>query len=235
MENMGIIESVEKSTSSVNPLVLVEKPNGKLCVCLDPHPLNLAIKRQHYRLPATEEVISQMSRAKFFSKLDASNGYWRIKIDDSSSDLLTFGTVFGWYKFKRMPYEIHSASDIFQLEISKNIAGCEGAANSQDHIIVWSETMEIHHQRLKKLLKKIRDNGLKPNQSKCIFGAPELTFLGHIMSADGVKPDPRKIEAITKCLFQQTPLNYSDSSEWWTILANLFFAYPPKPRRYDPC
>ncbi|CAB4000590.1 Hypothetical predicted protein, partial [Paramuricea clavata] len=56
----------------------------------------------------------------------------------STSDLLTFGTAFGRYKFKRMPYGIHSASEIFHLEISKIIAGCEGAVNSQDNIIVWN-------------------------------------------------------------------------------------------------
>ena len=137
MENMGIIEKVEKSTDWVNALVLVEKPNGKLRVCLDPRPLNQAIKRHHYRLPTTEEIISQMSGTRFFSKLEASNGYWQIAVDDFTSDLLTFGTVFGRYKFKRMPYGIHSASEIFQLEISKIIAGCDGAANSQDDIIVF--------------------------------------------------------------------------------------------------
>ena len=75
MEKMGIIEKVEKSTDWVNSLVVVEKPNGKLRICLDPRSLNQAIKRQHYRLPTTEEIISQMMGAKFFSKLDASNGY----------------------------------------------------------------------------------------------------------------------------------------------------------------
>ena len=66
---MGIFKKVEKSTNWVNALVLVEKPNGKLGVCLDPRPLNLAIKSQHYRLPTTEGIISQMSGVKFFSKL----------------------------------------------------------------------------------------------------------------------------------------------------------------------
>ena len=197
METMGIIEKVEKSTDWVNALVVVEKPNGKLRICLDPRPLNQAIKRQHYRLPTTEEIISEMAGAKVFSKLDASNGYWQIAVDDPTSDLLTFGTTFGRYKFKRMPYGIHSASEIFQLEISKIIAGCEGSINSQDDIIVWGENKEIHDQRLHKVLAKIKESGLKLNQSICLFGVSELTFLGHVMSAEGVKPDPKKIEAIT--------------------------------------
>ena len=62
-----------------------------------------------------------MAGAKFFSQLDASNSYWNIKVDEESSDLLTFGTAFGRYKFKRMPYGIHSASKVFQKEISKII------------------------------------------------------------------------------------------------------------------
>ena len=95
METMGIIEKVEKSTDWVNALVVVEKPNGKLRICLDPRPLNQAIKRQHYRLPTTEEIISEMAGAMVFSKLDASNGYWQIAVNDPTSDLLTFGTTFG--------------------------------------------------------------------------------------------------------------------------------------------
>ena len=136
MEKMDVIEKVEKSTDWVNAAVVVEKPNGKLRVCLNPRPLNQAIKCQHHRLPTAEEIISQMSGATTFSKLDASNGYWQIKVDKESSDLLTFGTMFYGYKFKRMPYGIHSASEIFQLEISKIISGLEGCANSQDDIIV---------------------------------------------------------------------------------------------------
>ena len=198
MEQLGIIEKVEKSTDWVNALVLVTKPNGKLRVCLDPRPLNHAIKRHHYRLPTAEEIISQMHGAKFFTKLDASNGYWQIPVDNESSDLLTFATTFGRYKFKRMPYGIHSASEIFQLEISKIIEGIDGVANSQDDIIIWAETKEIHDARVKQVLTRIRDSGLKLNKDKCTFGARELTFLGHIISAEGVKPDPRKVEAITK-------------------------------------
>ena len=197
MEKMGIIEKVEKSTDWVNALVVLEKPNGKLRICLDPRPLNQAIKRQHHLLPTTEQIISQMAGAKVFSKLDASNGYWQIAVDDPTSDLLTFVTTFGRFKFKQMFSGVHSASEIFQLEISKIIAGCEGSINSQDDIIVWGENKEIHDQRLQKALAKINESGLKLNQSKCLFGISELRFLGHVMSAEGVKPDPKKIEAIT--------------------------------------
>ena len=198
MEQLGIIEKVKKSTDWVNALVLVTKPNGKLRVCLDPRPLNHAIKSHHYRLPTAEEIISQMHGAKFFTKLHASNGYWQIPVDNERSDLLTFATTFGRYTFQRMPYGIHSTSEIVQLEIFKIIEGIDGVANSQDDIIIWAATKELHDVRIKQVLAHIRDSGLKLNKDKCTFGARVLTFLGHIISAEGVKPDPRKVEAITK-------------------------------------
>ena len=108
---MDIIEPVQKPTDWVNGLVLVEKPNGKLRVCLDPRPLNKAIKREHLHLPTAEEIFSQMSGASYFSKLDASSGYWQIKVDEQSSNLLTFGTPSGRYRFTRLPYGTHSASE----------------------------------------------------------------------------------------------------------------------------
>ena len=78
MVDLDITEPIENSTDWVNGLVIVEKPNGKLRICLDPRPLNNAIKREHFHLPTAEEIFSQMSGACFFSKLDASSGYWQI-------------------------------------------------------------------------------------------------------------------------------------------------------------
>ena len=92
---LDVIEPVREPTEWVNPLVTVEKPNGKLRVCLDPRDLNKAIKRQHYKLPTAEELFSEMTGARYFSKLDASNGHWQIKIDTESSKLLTLVTPFG--------------------------------------------------------------------------------------------------------------------------------------------
>ena len=138
-----------------------------------------------------------MHGARFFTKFDASNGYWQIPVDCESSDLLTFATCFGHYKFNRMPHGIHSVSEISQLEISKIIEGIDGVANSQDDIIIWADTKEAHDACIKQILAHIRESDLKLNRAKCIFGVTELTFLGHILSAEGIEPDPKKVEAIT--------------------------------------
>ena len=94
-----VVERVDEPTDWVNSLVIVEKPNGQLRLCLDPKDLNNAIKRPHYPLPTLEDATSKMAGAKFFTKLDAKSGYWPLKLKDSSSYLTTFNTPFGRYRF----------------------------------------------------------------------------------------------------------------------------------------
>ena len=176
----------------------VKKPNGKLKKCLDPRDLRKAIKRQHYKLPTAEELFSEMTGARYFSKLDVSKGYWQIKIDIESSQLLTFATPFGRFCFKRLPYSIRNASEIFQVNISEIIEGLEGTRNSQDNIIVWGETLAEHNNRASKVMTKIRESELKLNKSKCVFGVQSITFLGHKLSSTGISPEPQKVKAISE-------------------------------------
>ena len=178
--------------------MIVEKPNGQIRLCLDPRDLNKAIKRHHHPMPIVDEILAKLGGAKMFSKLDASSGYWQIKVDDESSKLLTFNTPFGRHRFKRLPFGIHSAAEVFQKKISEIISDIEGAANDQDDIIVFGKDSEEHDKALKQVLDRVRESGLKLNKKKCTFRMTEITFLGHLISADGIKPDPRKIEAILK-------------------------------------
>ena len=106
MIKLDVIEPISEPAEWVNPLVTVEKPSRKLRVCLDPKDLNKAIKRQHYKLPTAEELLSEMNSAHYFSKFNTSKGYWQIKIDDESSKLLAFATPFRQFSFKRLPYGI---------------------------------------------------------------------------------------------------------------------------------
>ena len=111
--SLGVIEKVDQPTDWVNSIVLIEKHNGDLCICLDPKDLNRAIKQKFVQMPTTEEIMSMMSDAKFFSKMDASAGYWQIKLDEDSANLLAFNMPFERYHFMRMPFSIHSALEVF--------------------------------------------------------------------------------------------------------------------------
>ena len=137
-----------------------------------------------------------MAGAKYFAKLDASNAYWQIPVDEESSKLLTFNTPHGRYRFNRMPFGIHSASEICQQAIAEIIDGVEGAVNSQDDVLIWGETSEELRSRTSQVFNQIQQHGLKPNRSKCQFEKSEITYLGHIIFSEGVMSDPTKIHAI---------------------------------------
>ena len=110
MIKLNIIVTVHEPPEWVNSIVAIEKPDGSLRLCLDPQDLNKAIKRPYYNLPTTEELLAQMSKAKYFTKLDASCAYWQIQLDYESSKLLTFNSPYDRFRFLRMAYGIKSAS-----------------------------------------------------------------------------------------------------------------------------
>ena len=119
-----------------------------------------------------------------------------IKVDQKSSKLLTLATPFGCYRFKRLPYEINSAGEIFQASVANVISDIEGSSNRQDDIIILGRTREELHEQTVQVLKAIRKNGIKLNPAECVFARTELIFLGHKVTGSGVKPDPSKVSAI---------------------------------------
>ena len=95
----------------------------------------------------------------------------------------------------QLPYGIISASEIFQADISEIIEGLEGARNSQDDIIVSAETLVEYNNRVSKVMTKIKESGLKLNNSKCVLGVKIITFLGHKLSSTGISPEPPKSQS----------------------------------------
>ncbi|XP_038071222.1 uncharacterized protein K02A2.6-like [Patiria miniata] len=120
MESLGVITRVDEPTDWVNSLVVVKKKNGDIRVCMDPRDLNRAIKREHYKMPTREEVMSQFAGASYYSKLDASQGFWQLQLDDKSSRLCTFNTPFGRFRYTRLPFGISSAPEVYHKLFTKS-------------------------------------------------------------------------------------------------------------------
>ena len=127
----------------------VIKPNNKVRICMDPRDLNKAIQREHFPLKTIEEVIADMPQAKVFSKIDAKSSFWQLKPTEESSKLCTFNTPLGRYRFKRIPFGIVSASEVFQKAVSEMIEDIEGAVSIIDDILIWGMDMNEHNERLK--------------------------------------------------------------------------------------
>ena len=197
MEEAGIIEKVAESTEWCVPMVPVQKSNGKLRICVDLRRLNSAVKRSRFVLPTLEDIAPKLAGAQYFSKLDASSGFWQIPLHPDSAKLTTFMTPFGRFCFRRLPFGITSAPEIFQSLMSDLLKNREGCEAIMDDIIVYGKSAEEHDENLQNTFEVIKESGLKLNKEKCEIKKNKLTYFGHVLSAEGVSPDPEKVKAIT--------------------------------------
>lgn len=136
MEKQSVITKVHEPTDWVNSIVIVKKKNDSIRVCLDPRDLNMTIKRQHYKLPTREEIMAKFADAKHFSKVDASQGFWQLQLDDPSSRLCTFNTPFGRYRYLRLPFGISSAPEVYHKTIHELFENVPNVDTSMDDIII---------------------------------------------------------------------------------------------------
>ena len=197
LKNIGVITAVDEPTEWVNSIVIVEKPrSGELRVCLDPKDLNKVILRPHYPMPTFTDIVTKLTQAKYFTVLDAKSGYWNIKLTEKASYLTTFNTEFGRYRFLRMPFGIVSAQDEFQKKIDEMLESMDGVTAIVDDILVYGSTIEEHDRHLETLLRRAEDVGIKFNPDKKVVCQTEVKYFGHVLSNEGVKIDPAKVQAI---------------------------------------
>ena len=196
MEDLGAITKVDGPTDWVSSMVLTKKDDGSIRICLDPTSLNEYVMREHTRLPTPEETFASIGKASVFSKLDLKCGYWQLPLDESSSYLTTFNTPKGRYRYNVMPFGLNCANEMFQKKMTQAFEGCEGTRIMFDDILVFADSVEKHNECLDRILKRCRDVGIKLNLDKCQFYMSEVKYIGHIISKDGMKPDPSKISDI---------------------------------------
>ena len=195
MEKAEVVVKQKQPTDWVNSMVAVVKPN-KRRICIDPQDLNQAVRREHFPMTTIEEVVADLPQAKVFSVLDATSGYWQVKLDEASSKLCIFNTPFGRYRFTRLPFGIKSAPEVFQNHMSELFADVEGVKVIVDDLLVWGKDDEEHDTRLEQVLRRAREVNLKFNAKKCKIKQEEVPYVGHVLSKEGLKADPEKIRAV---------------------------------------
>ena len=199
LEKSSVIKKITEPTAWCAPMVVVPKKDKKVRICVDYTMINKSVESERLVLPEIMETLALIDpEAKYFSKLDATSGFYHVPLTEESQLLTTFITPFGRYAFTRLPMGITSATERFQREMFDTLEGLEGVVNVADDSLVFGRTKEEHDERLQLVLKRFRERGLKLNQNKCIFGVPKLIFLGHVVSKDGVSIDPEKLQAIHK-------------------------------------
>ncbi|XP_037528497.1 uncharacterized protein K02A2.6-like [Rhipicephalus sanguineus] len=196
MEAEGVIRRIDKPTPWCAGLVVVPKSSGGYRLCVDLTRLNEVVLRERHILPTVEQVLGLLGNATVFSKLDATSGFHQVKLAEASQELTTFVTPFGRYCFCRLPFGITSAPEYFQKQMARILDGQEGVANMIDDVLVFGRDKKEHDLRLQQVLSRLEKAGVTLNSSKCKFGVSEVSFLGVIVSAEGIRPDPAKLEAL---------------------------------------
>lgn len=194
---IGVLVPVQCSDWGT-PIVPVSKENKKsIRICGDYKiTLNAAIEVDRHPLPRIEELFSKMQGGITFSKIDLSNAYQQLVLDDESKCLTTISTHKGLFSYNRLPFGISSAPALFQRTMEQLLAGIEGVVCFIDDILITGGNQTEHLLRLEKVLNCLRDCNLTVKKEKCEFFQKSVSYLGYIIDKDGLHKSPDKIKAI---------------------------------------
>ena len=194
LKEMVEIGAIRKSNSPwASAIVLVRKKDGSLRFCIDLRQLNNRTIKDAYSLPRIEETLDCLNGAKIFTSLDLKSRYWQVEMEEESKPLTAF-TVgpHGFFECERMPFGLTNAPATFQ----RLMESCLGDLHLNwciiylDDIIVFSETPHEHIKRLCGVFQKLASAGLTLKPSKCEFFKKKITYLGHVVSENGIEVDP---------------------------------------------
>lgn len=192
----GVIEESESPWCS--PVVLVRKKDGSFRFCVDLRAVNAVTKGFAMPLPRIDDSLDTLSRARWFTTLDMATGYWQVELAAEDREKTAFSTGKGLHQFRVMAMGLKNASGTFQKMMELILAGLDtkSCLVYLDDVILFNRTEEEHLATLQEVLLRIQQAGLKLKAQKCRFARKEVTFLGHLVSEEGIRPDPHNVDKV---------------------------------------
>uniref|UniRef100_A0A8P4KEB8 ribonuclease H n=1 Tax=Dicentrarchus labrax TaxID=13489 RepID=A0A8P4KEB8_DICLA len=196
METAGVIRPSKSPYAS--PVVIITKKDGSLRLCIDYRKLNSCSTRDAFPLPRIEEALEALGQAKYFSTLNLTSGYWQVEVAEHDKHKTAFSTPMGLFEANRMPFSLQNAPSTFQ----RLMTCCFGDLNFThlliylNDLIIFSKTFDEHLERLQPVFDRLKEHGLKLKPSKCQLVRREVHYLGHLVSAEGIRTDPEKISRV---------------------------------------
>lgn len=165
---------------------------------MDYRHLNAITVKNKYPLPVIDELLDELAKASWFSKLDLRSGYHQIRMNPADEHKTAFKTHNGHFEFRVLPFGLTSAPATFQGVMNDVLAKLlrRNVLVFVDDILVYSTSLEDHVSHLRQVFQILTDHQLKVKHSKCSFAQSKLAYLGHIISTNGVATDDEKITAV---------------------------------------
>ena len=206
MQEQEVIQPSKSPWAS--PVVLVKKRDGTHRFCVDYRGLNAVTKPDSFPLPRIDYLLDVLGQAKYFSSIDLA---WQIRMDCNSQEKTAFVTPQGLFEFRVMPFGLMNAPAVFQRLMQQVISSLNSDAEPEfvsvyiDDILIFSRTLEDHLHHLQRVIERVVEVGLKLKPTKCRFAQKEVEYLGHIVSCEGLKPNPRLVVAVQEFPVPRTP------------------------------
>ena len=195
---IGVLKKVNRSEWAA-PTFIIPKKDGSVRFISDFRELNKRIKRKPYPIPNIQDMLLNLEGFQWATSLDLNMGYYHIELDPMSKSLCTIVLPFGKFEYQRIPMGLCNSPDIFQEKMSNLMQGLEYVRTYIDDLLVLTKgTYEDHLDKLDKVLARLETAGLKVNCNKSFFARTELEYLGYWISREGIRPLPKKVEAILR-------------------------------------
>ena len=196
MEQLGIVRRSDSPWAS--PLHVVPKADGSWRPCGDYRRLNSITEDDRYPLPHLQDFNARLSGMQIFSVIDLVKGFHQIPMSESDIPKTAIITPFGLFEFLRMPFGLKNAAQAFQRLMDGMLRDITFAFVYLDDILVASPDPASHKKHLRELFQLLQDNGVNINRKKCVFGQSEVKYLGHFVSAAGIRPLPDRVSDLIK-------------------------------------
>ncbi|GJP40902.1 hypothetical protein CLOM_g566 [Closterium sp. NIES-68] len=218
---------IRPSTSPYGaPVLFTPKPDESLRMCIDYRALNKQTIKNKYPIPRIDDLHDQLRGATVFSKLDLRSGYWQIQMADNSIHKTAFRTRYGSYEYLVMPFGLTNAPATFQAEMNHILRPLldECVVVYLEDILIYSRDMKQHVEHLRCVFEILRRERFYVKLSKSEFALEKVQFLGHMVSAQGVHVDPKKIKAVRTW---ETPENVKELQQFLGF-ANYYNRFVPR-------
>lgn len=191
LENLGIIKKSKSLYAS--PCFPIPKKTGGIRIVTDYRKLNNNTLKENFPLPEIVDILHSLNGSNIFTTLDLNQGFFQIQLEKESCAKTSFVLPWGQYKYTVMPFGLSNAPRTFQRAMNLILEEVSFAKVYMDDILIHSANQEDHLKHVEYVLKKLNENGISINYSKCKFSVPDISYLGYNISKDGVKCQSEKI------------------------------------------